>query len=142
MTRKQTLTRVRREAPTVVSLLDELSDDAARVAVKREAWNELVKLVDPHIGAKEASVILGVQGPNLYGMLRSEAARELFSDQVKKPDPTSGWVPVVNHTAASGRQYRLRDIEALAKARRSNGNGHRMKRKQEPVKAASEAQVT
>jgi hypothetical protein len=123
--------RVRREAPALVSLLDELKTLKASAEEATVAWRELLELADPRVGAKEASEILGVLGPNLYAELKSEEARELFGD-AEAEMPKDGWVPVAGRTAAGGRMYRVGDIEALAAARH-RGGGRRSKRKQRPV---------
>lgn len=114
--------RARREAPTIASLLEGLDAQQIKVADTRAAWDELLRLADDRrMGAKEASAVLGVQGPNLYATLRGPDALRLFGAPIEPVD-----------TLAMGAAYRARDIEALAQARRRPDGQSRSKRKQRP----------
>lgn len=98
--------RARHSAPVIANLLDDLTAREATVVDTTEAWSELVRLADDRrVGAKEASAILGVKGPNLYQTLRGPDAVRIFGRPVQPADPLAG-----------GRTYRAREIEQLARA--------------------------
>jgi hypothetical protein len=99
--------RVRREAPTLASLLD---TSQAKVDKRFIAWNELLTLADDRrYGAKEASQALDVQGPNLYGALAGPDAVRLFGGPLGPADELAG-----------GDVYRAREIDLLAEARKQS----------------------
>lgn len=113
--------RACREAPRLVALIGAVEDETAR----GEAWAELLDLADEVIGAKRACDILHVLSPNLYSELRSAEAVELFGASTR-PDRIA--VPVVRESPSGGREYRLSDIERLAKARRARSGGRRKRK--------------
>jgi hypothetical protein len=69
MSRKQ-VDRARREAPELVSLLEELETQKASITHVRAAWDEIFRLTDEYVSAGEAADILGVLGANVYSELR------------------------------------------------------------------------
>jgi hypothetical protein len=107
--------RARHSAPVIANLLDDLAARQATVVDTTEAWSELVALADDRrMGAKEASRVLGVKGPNLYQTLKGPTARRIFGKPVEPADPLAG-----------GRTYRAREIEQLARALDAEDPGRR-----------------
>lgn len=98
--------RARHSAPVIANLLDDLTAREATVIDTTAAWSELVALADDRrMGAKEASQVLGVKGPNLYQTLRGPDAMRIFGHPIEPVDKLAG-----------GRVYRAREIEQLARA--------------------------
>jgi hypothetical protein len=109
MSRKQ-VDRARREAPELVSLLEELETQKASITHVRAAWDEIFRLTDEYVSAGEAADILGVLGANVYSELRSAKAIELFGPTTR-PD---GIGSIVGVTLRRWRRHASRSAERSA----------------------------
>lgn len=98
--------RARHAAPVIAGYLDELEAREADIIDTVAAWGELARLADDRrVGAKEASEILDVEGPNLYQTLKGPDAIRVFGKPVEPVDILAG-----------GAVYRAREIEQLGRA--------------------------
>lgn len=128
--------RARHAAPVIAGYLDNLQSREATVIDTIEAWDELIRLADDRrVGAKEASEMLDVEGPNLYQTLKGPDAMRVFGKPVEPVDILAG-----------GAVYRAREIEQLGRAlaasralKAAKGDKRRRRRSPQPGEAQNAA---